>query len=146
MVTTDVLLAILRITIGALIFGHGAQKLFGWFGGNGMAGTQGMTRKLGFYPSWFWAWALSLGEVIGGLLLVFGFLPPIGAALVIGAMIVAIATVHGPKGLWVTNGGYEYNILIIGAALVVGLADPAAYSLDYYLKFGWTPMMLFQIA
>src|SRR4051794_7422174 len=99
-ISTDGLIAMLRILIGLLFIGHGAQKLFGWFGGPGFSGATQMMGHLNMYPTQFWAFMSSAGEFFGGVMLVFGFLTPVGAALVIGSMLVAIAKVHGPKGLW----------------------------------------------
>src|SRR4051812_49232529 len=126
--TVDVLLTVIRILVGLLIFAHGAQKLFGWFGGHGIAGATQMTNSLGFRPAGLWAYMNALSEFVGGILLTLGFLTPIGAALVIGVMLTAIIKVHAVNGLWVTGGGYEYNLLIIANALLVGLTAPVQLS------------------
>jgi putative oxidoreductase len=140
----DMAITIMRILIGALMFGHGAQKLFGWFGGPGMAGATGMMNHLGFRPAPFWAWMLALLEVLGGLSLVFGFLTPIGAAALLADMIVAAVKVHAPKGIWNMGGGVEYNLVLIAALLVIGLAGPTLYSVDRYVNVvSWTPTTLF---
>jgi putative oxidoreductase len=142
--TLDTALTVLRVLIGLLMFGHGAQKLFGWFGGRGMAGTVGMINQLGFRPARLWAVLLALVEFFGGLSLVFGFLTPIGAAALVADMVVAIAKVHGPKGIWNMAGGAEYNLVLIAALAVIGIADPTYLSLDRYIRFvSWTPTMLF---
>ncbi len=146
MVNTDILLTLLRVVVGLLMFGHGAQKLLGWFGGKGMSSTADMTGHLGFRPAKFWAWILALAEFIGGLALTFGFFTPIAAAVLIGDMIVAIAKVHGPNGLWDTNRGFEYNLVLIVALLVVGLTDPGIYSLDYVLRFTWPVVWVFEVS
>src|SRR5262245_19234513 len=94
----DMAITILRDLIGLLMVGHGAQKLFGWFGGSGIGGATGMVTRLGFRPARFWAWMLALVEVLGGLSLIFGFLTPIGAAVLLANMVVAAVKVHAPKG------------------------------------------------
>src|SRR3954466_10958396 len=105
--TVETMIVILRVVIGLLFFAHGAQKLFGWFGGHGWRGTQGFVTQLGLRPAAFWALMLRLSGLFGGLMLVLGFLTPLGAASIVAGQIVAIAKVHGPKGLWTTSGGYE---------------------------------------
>jgi putative oxidoreductase len=140
----DMAITILRVLIGVLMFGHGAQKLFGWFGGRGLDGATGMVSKLGFRQARFWAWMLALVEALGGLSLIFGFLTPIGAAILLADMIVAGVKVHAPKGIWNTQGGVEYNLVLIAALLVIGLAGPTYYSVDRFVNVvNWSPMMLF---
>jgi putative oxidoreductase len=126
----DLALFVLRAAVGLLMMGHGAQKLFGSFGGHGLAGTGQFFEALGLRPGRRNAMAAGLGEFGGGLLLVLGLLTPLGAAALIGVMMVAILTVHAPKGPWVTEGGYEYNALIIAVAFALAGAGPGAWSLD----------------
>ena len=126
----DVGLLILRLVLGLLFVGHGAQKLFGWFGGGGLAKTEGWLGSMGMRPARFWAWMAALSEFGGGLMLALGLLSPLGSLGIIAAMVVAIAKAHLPKGLWNSNGGYEFPLLNLTAALALGLAEPGAYSLD----------------
>lgn len=112
------------------MFAHGAQKLFGWYGGYGLKGTGGFFEGLGMKPGTFFAFLAGAGEVGGGLLTLVGWLNPIGPALIISVMIVAILTVHISKGFWVTNGGYEYNLGMIGGSLALAAAGPGIYSVD----------------
>ena len=105
----DLALFVLRIVVGGLFAAHGAQKLFGSFGGHGIAGTGQFFESLGLRPGERHARLAGLGEFGGGLLLVLGLLTPLGAAAIIGVMVVAVLTVHGPKGWQITEGGYEYN-------------------------------------
>src|SRR5438067_3494420 len=100
-------LLILRVVVRGLIVGHGTQKLFGWFGGHGLDGTGGFFESVGHRPGRQMALMAGLTETIGGALLVFGFLTPLGAAMVIGLMIVAGASVHADNGVWNSDGGYE---------------------------------------
>lgn len=127
-------LLILRLAVGLIIAGHGAQKLFGWWGGPGMNGwTQSVTR-LRIRPAQPWAWIAALAEFGGGLLLAVGLLSPLGSLAIAGSMLVAIATVHLPRGFWVTKGGYEYNLALVAAAAAIALTGPGAYSLDQALR------------
>jgi putative oxidoreductase len=115
----DFAIVVLRLVVGLLFVGHGTQKLFGWFGGPGLDGTEGMMGKLGYRPARAHAVMAGAAEAVGGLLLILGLLVPLAAAAIIGVMLNAIASVHGTKGPWVTNGGYEYNLVLITAAFVV---------------------------
>ena len=126
----EVGILILRIVVGLLFAGHGAQKLFGWFGGWGMSGHSGMLEKMGLQPARFWAWISALSEFLGGLGLAFGLLTPFAAVALMGDMLFAIIKVHAPKGVWNTNGGFEYPLTLTAVAFVVGLTGPGVYSLD----------------
>src|SRR5436309_178401 len=130
MSTLELVYALLRVVIGLLFIGHGSQKLFGWFGGYGFTATTQMVDKMGFRPAPFWAAMNALGEFVGGILVALGFLTPIGAAVIIGVMVTAIMKVHWPKGIWVTNGGFEYNLVIIANMLFMGIFGSGLYSLD----------------
>jgi putative oxidoreductase len=115
----DLGIALLRIVVGALFIGHGTQKLFAWFGGQGLDGTAGFMESLGYRPGKLHATLAGLGEALGGLLLVLGLFIPLGCAAIIAVMVNAIGSVHAGKGLWVTEGGYEYNLVLIMAALAL---------------------------
>src|SRR4051812_37901080 len=123
----------LRAVVGLLMAGHGSQKLFGSFGGHGLAGTGGFFESLGLRPGRRHARLAGLAELGGGLLLLFGLLTPLGAAALIGVMTVAILIVHGSKGPWVTDGGYEYNLVLIAVAFALAAGGPGAWSLDHAL-------------
>ena len=123
-------LLLIRIVLGVVFAAHGAQKLFGWFGGFGIAGTGGWLASMGFRPARLHATVSGLSEFGGGLLLAFGFLTPLGAAAVAGVMIVAIATVHIPNGFFNSAGGYEFNLTLAATALALGFTGPGRYSLD----------------
>src|SRR5579864_4007539 len=126
-------LLILRFVIGLTLAGHGAQKIFGWWGGTGMAAWTGAMTRMRIRPAAPWAWASALAELVGGLLLALGFLSPLGNFAILGSMLVAILLVHLPKGFWNTKGGYEFNLAIIGAALALALTGPGTYALDSLL-------------
>jgi putative oxidoreductase len=123
-------LLILRLGVGLIVAAHGAQKLFGWWGGSGMTGWTAAMTRMRIRPAAPWAWASALAELGGGLLVAIGFLNPLGSFALAGSMLVAIALVHWPKGFWATKGGYEFNLLIVAAAAAVAIAGSGAYSLD----------------
>jgi len=123
-------LLIIRLAVGLIVAGHGAQKLFGWWGGPGMTGWTGAMTRMRIRPAPAWAWMSALAEFGGGLAVAVGFLSPLGSFAIAASMLVAIALVHWPKGFWVTKGGYEFNLLILAAAAAIAIAGPGAYSLD----------------
>jgi putative oxidoreductase len=123
-------IAILRAVVGGLFIGHGLQKLLGKFGGHGLAGTAGFFESLGLRPGKVHATAAGVAETGGGALLVLGAATPLGAAAVTGTMTVAIEKVHRPKGPWVSEGGYEYNAVLMAAVFAITAAGPGAFSLD----------------
>jgi putative oxidoreductase len=134
-------LLIARLVLGTMMAAHGTQKLFGWFGGYGLAGTGGFFEQLGFRPGRVFAAAASLAEITGGVLLALGFLGPIGSALIISVMIVAVVSVHWSHGLFATTNGIEVPLLYATGALTLALTGPGAYSLDAVLGLDrlWTP-------
>jgi putative oxidoreductase len=133
----DVGLLIIRILFGAAIAAHGAQKLFGWFGGYGLKGTGGFFDSLGFKPGIVFAAAGGLSEFIGGLLLVVGLFAPFGAAAVFAVMIVASISVHLKNGFFVQNNGFEPAFLYGAVAIGLALTGAGAYSLDATLNLVW---------
>jgi len=126
----DIGLLILRLAVGLTMAAHGGQKLFGWFGGYGIAGTGGFLESLGFRPGKVHATLAGLSELGGGLLIALGLLTPVGTALVLAVMVVAIGSVHLPKGFFVSDGGFEYNLVIMAAVVALAFTGPGAYSLD----------------
>ena len=134
----DTGLFIARVVLGLLMAAHGAQKLFGWFGGYGLAGTGGFFEQLGFRPGRFFAATAGTTEVIGGLLVAAGLLGPLGPALIVSVMVVAIATVHWPHGLFAQNNGIETPLLYAVGAVALALTGPGAYSLDALLRLSWS--------
>jgi putative oxidoreductase len=136
-------LLVLRLVVGLLFMGHGAQKLFGMFGGHGLAGTAGFFEQgLGLRPGKVHAGGAGAAEFFGGLLLALGLLTPFAAAALIGTMTVAIITVHWSKGVWSTEGGYEYNAVLMAVAFAVTATGPGKWSLDHALSIdangkGW---------
>src|SRR5215472_4713117 len=108
-------LLLLRLVIGLTLAAHGAQKVFGWFGGPGMTGWTGAMTRMRIRPAVPWAWTSALAELVGGLALALGLLFPFPSLAIAGSMLVAIALVHWPKGFWTTKGGYEFNLSILAA-------------------------------
>jgi putative oxidoreductase len=113
-------LLIIHVTVGVLLAGHGAQKLFGWFGGHGVQGTGGFMEQLGMRPGRHMALAAGASEFFGGVLLALGLVTPLAAVVIGSTMFVAARTAHAGKGPWATNGGWElpltYGIVAIGLA------------------------------
>jgi putative oxidoreductase len=121
---------ILRLTLGSLLAGHGAQKLFGWFGGRGLEATTQMLDSQGFRPARPWALVAGSGEFGGGLLTALGFLSPLGPLGVMGSMIMAASKFHAGKPIWNTQGGPELPLTNLAIATALGVAGPGRYSLD----------------
>ena len=141
MMDTGLFLA--RVVFGPLIAAHGAQKLFGWFGGYGIAGTGGFFESLGFRPGRLFATEAGLGEFAGGLLASLGLFGPIGPALVVAVMIVAAIGVHWRNGLFATSNGIELPLLYAAVSTALALTGPGRYSLDAPLGIAsvWTPAL-----
>jgi putative oxidoreductase len=128
----SIALLIVRLTLGLSFIGHGAQKLFGWFGGAGFAATaKGYEERMGMRPGRFYKALAGGGEFLGGLLVALGLFTPLGALLIGASMAVAIATVTGRKGYWISKGGWEYNALIIVVCIALILTGPGIYALDH---------------
>jgi putative oxidoreductase len=116
------------------MFAHGAQKLSGWFGGGGLRGTAGSFGGLGFRAPLVLAFFAALGET-GGLAFALGLLTPLAALGIVVVMLTAIGVVHWSKGFFNTKGGYEFNLLLLTAALAVTGTGPGRFSLDRAI--GW---------
>src|ERR1700682_3309451 len=134
----DIALLLVRL-IGIGFAAHGAQKLFGWFGGYGIAGTGGWMESIGFRPGKLFATAAGVSELVGGLLIAVGLGGPIGSMLAIAAMVVAIS-VHVPS-FFATKNGYETGLLYVVVAFSLAFTGFGAYSLDNVLGIAqvWTP-------
>jgi putative oxidoreductase len=140
-------LLLVRIVIGLIMAAHGAQKLLGWFGGYGLRGTGEFFVQLGFQPGPAFAAAASISEIVSGLLVAFGFLGPIGPALMVSVMIVAAMSVHWEHGLFAANNGIELPLLYGVAALGIALTGFGQYSLDSWLGIaGHVPLTTTWIA
>src|SRR4051812_9055176 len=104
-------LLLLRLVIGLLMAAHGSQKLFGWFGGHGLAAVAGMFESLGFRPGRFFAAAAAWSEFGSGLLMAVGLLGPVGPAIMLAVMIVAAISVHWRNGVFAMSNGIEVPLL-----------------------------------
>ena len=131
----DAALLFVRLVVGLAMAAHAAQKLFGWFGGYGLAGTGGFFEGIGFRPGRVFAFFAGLGELGGGLLMVLGLGGALGPAFIVMVMLVAMFTVHISKGFFITNGGWELNASCIASAVAVAYAGNGAYSLDRVFGF-----------
>jgi len=125
-------LLVARVVLGTLMAGHGAQKLFGWFGGYGLTGTGGYMESLGFRPGRAFAAAAALTELAGGTLTALGLLGPVGPALIVSVMIVAAVTVHW-HGVFAQNNGVEVPLLYAAGAMALALTGAGALSADAVL-------------
>jgi putative oxidoreductase len=130
-------LLLIRVIFGLVFAAHGAQKLFGWFGGYGISGTGEWMASMGFNPGRTFATAAGSGEFFGGLLFALGFLGAVGPALMLSVMLVASITVHRKNGLFATNNGIELPLLYASAAIGVAMIGPGRYSLDAAIGDYW---------
>jgi putative oxidoreductase len=126
----------LRATIGGYFFGHGMQKLAGWFGGGGPEETGQFFEQVGLRPGRESALMAGAAEAAGGSLLALGLFTPAAVSMLTGVMTNAIRHVHGKNGLWVTDGGVEYPAVILAALAALGDDGPGEISLDEKLGIG----------
>jgi putative oxidoreductase len=124
----------LRVVVGSVFFAHGAQKLFGWWGGGGLRGTAGWLGSTGFRPPFVMAVLVALSESSGGLLVV-GVATPFVALALAATMVVAVGTAHWKNGFWSGKGGYEFNLVLWAAAVALAAMGPGRFSIDRLL--GW---------
>ena len=125
---------ILRLVVGLTLAAHGAQKLFGWWGGPGVKGWTAVMNRMRIRPAAPWALASALAEFAGGIGLALGFLTPLPSFAIAGAMLVAIALVHWPKGFFNSKGGFEFNLTLLAAVAAVAFIGPGPISLDAALR------------
>lgn len=135
-------LLLIRLTIGATLAAHGAQKLFGVFGGHGIDGTAGFVQSLGFRNPKPWVYLLGASELAGGAFVAAGFLTPFGAAAIVGAMAAASIIVHGSNGFFASENGYEFPLALGATAAGIAFTGPGRWSLDHALDWhlngtGW---------
>lgn len=128
----DAGLLALRAGVGGVLFAHGAQKLFGWFGGHGIEATAGAFDQMGFQPGRANALAAGIAETGGGTMITIGVGTPVAGSVAAGTMIAA-ASVHAPNGFFAAEGGYEYPALLGLSAAALSLTGPGAWSVDAML-------------
>lgn len=133
----NVALLVLRLVVGGLFAGHGAQKLFGWLGGQGPRGTASAFESVGLKPGLPLVLGAGLAELLGGALLAFGLFLPAAAALLVAVMTAATVSVHRPHGLWSANGGYELPLVMATVAFALGALGPGSISLENALGWEW---------
>lgn len=137
----DLGLLALRLGAGGVLFAHGTQKLFGWFGGHGLEGTGEAMESMGFRPGRLSALASGLAEAGGGTLLALGLATPAAGAAAAGGMAGAVS-VHVPAGFFSASGGFEFPAFLGFTAAAIGIAGPGRHSLDHLtgdvLDCGWT--------
>jgi putative oxidoreductase len=121
---------LLRATVGGLFVGHGTQKLFGWFGGHGLKNTGQFFETLGMRPGPVHATAAGVAEAGGGAGLLLGFQTPLASSALIATMLTAIKRVHFKNGPWVSDGGFEYNAVLIAVAVLLAELGPGPISID----------------
>ncbi len=138
-------LLILRLVAGLTIAAHGAQKLFGWFGGPGVSKLMRGFQGQGLKPGWFWVSLAILGEFGGGLSVAFGFLTPLGAAGLFGAMFMAIFRGHWKNGFWNSKRGVEFPLMLLAMGMAIGFTGPGNYSLDSLFGIALPSPLLFII-
>ena len=139
METIDFSLLILQIGVGLTFAAHGAQKLFGWWGGPGLVGWEGAMEHMGFRPARPFALTSAMIEFGGGVLLAIGLLTPIAAALLVAQAVVIIGQVHWANGFFNAKSGFEFPLLLGLAAAAIGVARPGAATLDAALGIAADP-------
>ncbi|TMG71498.1 MAG: DoxX family protein [Chloroflexi bacterium] len=129
-ISTDVAFALVRVVVGLVVAAHGAQKVFGVWGGPGIEGWKAGMTRMGMRPPTFWGYVSAHTELAGGIALALGLLIPVVAALVTMQMAVAIQRAHWAKGFFNTKGGIEFPLTLAAVAAANGIAEPGIYSLD----------------
>lgn len=127
-------ITILRVVLGITFMMHGAQKVFGAFGGGGLEGTAKFMTSLGLEPGYLMAVLAGFGEFGGGLLLVVGLFSRFGAFLTAIISLVAMLSVHISKGFFMSGGGYEFTLVLLAASLAVLIEGAGKFSLDRVLS------------
>ncbi|WP_113907640.1 DoxX family protein [Aliidiomarina celeris] len=124
---------LLRVPVGVILFAHGAQKLFGWYGGHGLAGTGEWMASIGLTPGVLMAFLAGSAEFFGGLALILGVLTRPAAFVSAITMVVAIFSVHFANGLFLSNGGYEFGLALLAATAALTLQGAGRFSIDSWI-------------
>jgi putative oxidoreductase len=133
--TFDAALLVLRLGVGLIFAAHGAQKVFGWWGGPGLRGWEGAMERMGYRPVTLFAIVSALAELGGGLFLAVGLLTPLAAALLVGHSVVIIGQAHWQNGFFNTKGGYEFPLVLAVGAAALALLEGGAWSVDAAIGF-----------
>ncbi len=120
----------IRLTLGTIMMAHGAQKLFGLWGGSGLSSWLNRPAPLDLRPSWLWMGAAAFSEFLGGVLVMLGFYTRVGAFLISCVMLVAIFGFHWPRGFFLTAGGFEFALSLLGMAVALLIEGGGQASLD----------------
>lgn len=137
----DMAVLIFRLILGAILFAHAAQKLFGWFGGNGLRRQATLFESLGLKPGIPMVAMAGTLELLAASLLVVGLVTPLAALIGAGTMLVAGLTMHLNSGrFWNSAGGGEYPYVLAAAATAIGIGGSGRYSLDRILAANWPPL------
>jgi putative oxidoreductase len=139
-------LTLLRMFVGLVVAAHGAQKVFGLWGGPGLSKWHGMVATMGLRPPRLWANLSAFGELLGGLALAMGFMTPLVAAALVVNLMVAIWKVHLSKGFFVTAGGYEFALTLAIAYALIAITGAGPYSVDAAIGIGWPSATVFLMA
>lgn len=121
---------VLRVPVGIILAAHGGQKLFAWFGGFGLEGTGQWMESIGLAPGFVMALLAGSAEFFGGIALILGLLTRPAAALSAFTMVVAIFSVHGSNGLFMSNNGYEFALALLAATVALAIQGAGSFSLD----------------
>jgi putative oxidoreductase len=124
----------LRLPISIIFMAHGSQKLFGWFGGYGLQGTGQWMASIGLEPGVLMAFLAGSGEFFGGLFILIGLLTRPAAAVLAFTMVVAILSTHISNGLFLSNGGYEFGLALLAAAVSLAISGAGKLSVDSLLS------------
>jgi putative oxidoreductase len=133
--TFDAALLVLRLGVGLTFAAHGAQKIFGWWGGPGINAWKGAVANMGFRPVTLFAAISAFAEFGGGLLLAAGLFTPLAGAVLVGQSTVIIGHVHWPNGFFNTKGGYEFPLVLAVGAIALVLSGAGAWSIDTAIGF-----------
>ena len=123
----------LRVPVGIIFIAHGAQKLFGWFGGYGLEGTGGWMESIGLAPGFLMALLAGSAEFFGGLFILLGLLTRPAAIALAFTMLVAIFSVHFANGLFMSNNGYEFGLALLAASVSLALSGSGKAAVDQIL-------------
>lgn len=124
---------VLRVPLGVILAAHGAQKLFGWFGGNGLQATGEWMASIGLQPGLLMALLAGGAEFFGGIALILGLLTRPAALVSAFTMVVAIFAVHISNGLFVANGGYEFALALLAMSVALVFQGAGKFGVDQYL-------------